>query len=144
MMPRFSTLTAAWRVHALARAVLVLTISGTVPACSGDTGRPPQALTASHEIIADVIVTVTNHTSRLKQIYLSAGQTRHTLGAVPERASRSFSVPSGAGDSTIALYMEASEAGSSDFQRSDAFHLASGQRAIWTIEGNGTGVLTMR
>ena len=119
-------------------------LSGIVSACSRDKSRQPQALAASHEIIADVIVTVTNHTSRMKQVYLSAGQTRHTLGAVPERASRSFSVPSGAGDSTIALYMEANETGSSRLQRSDAFHLASGQRAIWTIDGNGTGVLTMR
>ena len=122
--------------------LLLLIISGV--ACSPDAHNERHALAVSHQIIADVVVTVANRTSREKRIYLTAGQARHALGTVTGRSSRSFSVPSSAGDSTTALRMEADDARGSRLNRSDIFHLVSGQRAIWTIDGGTRGVLTMR
>ena len=104
-----------------------------------DTARPP-----SRRIVADVIVSVTNTTSRLQRLSLQVGATELALGEVPGRSSRSFSVPSGAGDSTVLLQMAARDGRSHNRTLSTGFHLASGQRAVWNLNESGRGVLTMR
>ena len=95
-------------------------------------------------IVADVIVSVTNATSRLQRISLQVGAAELSLGEVPGHSSRSFAVPSGAGDSTMLLQMAARDGRSHNRILSTGFHLASGQRAVWSLDESGRGVLTMR
>ena len=104
-----------------------------------DTAHPP-----SRRIVADVIVSVTNATSRLQRISLQVGATELSLGEVPGHSSRSFSVPTGAGDSTVLLQMAARDGRSHNRTLSTGFHLVSGQRAVWNLDESGRGVLTMR
>jgi hypothetical protein len=130
-----------WRQSSVTTLLLMSASGG---ACSAGSPSPPPAHASGRQIIADVIVTVINRTGRAAHIILVAGVNRHSLGIVERRASRSFSVPSDAGDSTNALRMEARSAGTSAVRRSNIFHLASGQRAIWTITSDSTGVLTKR
>ena len=113
-------------------------------ACAPATPALPDSAPQNRDIVADVIVSVTNRTSREQQIFLLTKVAAHPLGAVPGQASRSFSVPSDAGDSTIKLWMEARMQRDRGRSRSDSFHLSPGQRAIWTITDSGRGVLTMR
>ena len=113
-------------------------------ACAPATPALPDSAPQNRDIVADVIVSVTNRTSREQQIFLLTKVAAHPLGAVPGQASRSFSVPSDAGDSTIKLWMEARMQRERGRSRSDSFHLLPGQRAIWTITDSGRGVLTMR
>ena len=145
-MSRFTTSLSHELRRAAAGVVLRLLPNIGAVACSLDARTENHALAETCLIIADVVVTVSSRMSREKQIYLSSGQGRLPLGAVARSSSRSFSVPSGAADSTAALRMEADDARGSRLNRSDFFHLASGQRAIWMIDGSGSGsgVLTMR
>ena len=128
------------RHGALIRLAAILAVGSCAPAASS----APDSAQQHRDIVADVIVSVTNQTSREQQIYLLAGAAAHPLGAVPGQASRSFSVPSDAGDSTTTLWMEARQQRAPRSLRSDSFHLSPGQRAVWTVAERGRGVLTMR
>ena len=124
--------------------MVVALLAGGVPACAPDERpQPPQAQQARN-IIADVIVLVTNQTPREKRIYLEAGAIEHPLGVVPAHSSRSFSVPSGTADSASALQLEAREARGASGIRSGGFRLSSGQRVIWTLDDAGRSAVVTR
>lgn len=115
--------------------------------CVGCTREPAQAATstvASRSIVADLIVSVTNATSRSQHIALAVGPSELALGDVEGHASRSFSVPSAGGDSTVLLFMTARARPADDPTRSAGFHLVFGQRAVWILSANGRGALTIR
>ena len=103
----------------------------------------PEQPPAPRPIVADVIISVANETLREKRIFLEAGQVEHVLGVFPPNSSRSFSVPSSAGDSTSELKLEARARAASSV-RSAAFMLSSGKRVVWTLDKSGHGLLVTR
>ena len=119
--------------------LLVAALTGCAEEKARDAAPP-----LPRRIVADVIVSVTNATSRLQRISLQVGATELSLGEVPGHSSRSFSVPTGAGDSTVLLQMAARDGRSHNRTLSTGFHLVSGQRAVWNLDESGRGVLTMR
>lgn len=122
---------------ALGMAILAAVIS----ACAGhDQTVPP----ASRSIVADVIISVDNRSPRPKLIYLDAGRAEHSLGPVPARSSRSFSLPSAAGDSTADLRLEARDRRGGTLERSPAFRVSSGQRVRWELDQYGSGSVLTR
>ena len=135
MLSRFQS-----KCRALVRVVAIVALAACAPA----TPALPDSTAQNRDIVADVIVSVNNHTASEQQIFLLTNAVAHALGAVRGQASRSFSVPSDAGDSTTKLWMEARLQRDRGHSRSDSFHLSPGQRAIWTITDSGRGVLTMR
>jgi hypothetical protein len=119
---------------------LLMVVASLTSACAThDDHKPP----ASRSIVADVIVTVDNQTSRAVMIYLESGVIRDSLGVVPRRSLRSFSMPSTVGDSMSALRLEARERRTVPGLRSDAFHLSSGHQVVWTLDRTRSGALTM-
>ena len=102
-----------------------------------DTGAP-------HFVVADVIVSVTNQSQRELQIYLGSGAQEHSLGPVPGRSSRSFSLPSGLGDSTGLLHFEARARREATAVRSDSFSVSPGQQVLWVVGERGGGTVTKR
>jgi hypothetical protein len=116
-------------------------LAGILAACSPDarSEQPP----APRYIVADVIISVANETPRDKRIFLEAGPMEHILGDVPANSSRSFSLPSSAGDSTSELQLEARARATSNI-RSSAFMLSSGKRVVWTLDKSGHGLLVTR
>jgi hypothetical protein len=114
-------------------------MAGSLSGCATDEPREPPA---SQSIVADVIIAVDNRSWRPMLIYVEAGQAEHSLGSVPGRSSRSFSLPSGAGDSTTNLQLEARERGAGARVRSQPFRVSSGQRISWTLQRSGTGTMT--
>jgi hypothetical protein len=104
----------------------------------------PQASRASRSIVADVVISVANQTTHEEAIFLEARDQRHALGVVPARSSRSFSVPSTAGDSATELRLEARANRTAPVIRSTAFVLSSGRRVVWTLEAAGGGVVANR
>ena len=116
-------------------------LTGLLSACVQDE-RPAPAVPQS--IVADVIVAVTNQTSMEKSIVLDVGAIEHSLGAVPGGSSRSFSLPSSAGDSTSDLQLEARVGRAAPGLRSPVFRVSSGQRVVWTLVEGGRGVLVTR
>jgi hypothetical protein len=115
--------------------------AGMLTACTRDERQQPNA---SHYIVSDVIVAVTNQTSREKRIFLEVGKVEYSLGSVDGRSSRSFSMPSSAGDSTSELQLEARERRSPSGIRSGGFRVSSGQRVVWTLDQSGRGIVTTR
>lgn len=115
-----------------------------VMSCTPAAPAVPDSAAPRRDIVADMIVSVTNHTTREQQIYLLTKAVAHALGVVPGQTSRSFSVPSDAGDSTTTLWMEVRPSRSRGRSRSDGFHLSPGQRAVWTLTDSGHDVLTLR
>jgi hypothetical protein len=96
---------------------------------------PPDSI--SRTVVADVILSVTNHTPRRMIIYLHAGSAEDSLGVVAERSSRSFTLPSGrGGEDTLAF--EARTARSSAGIRSQPFAVAAGQQVLWTFDERGS------
>ena len=110
-------------------------------ACSND--RPRETHTP-RSIVADVIVAVSNETAHDKHIVLEVGTVEHALGDVPSHSSRSFSLPSSAGDSTSELVLEARQGRDTTGLRSGIFHISSGQRVVWTLNGREHGALVAR
>jgi hypothetical protein len=115
--------------------------SALVLSCSR--ARPPEAA-AAHFVVADVIVSVTNQSPRELQIYVGTAALEHSLGRVPGRSSRSFSLPSGLGDSTGPLHFEARGRRDGISVRSDTFSVAAGQQVLWAIGESGSGSVTKR
>ena len=107
----------------------------SMTACAREEAPVPQA---ARYIVADVLIAVTNQTSRDKRIFLEAGSNEHGLGIVHGHSSRSFSVPGGAGDSTSDLRLEARELRAAAI-RSGTFRLSSGDRVVWMLDSNGRG-----
>jgi len=120
---------------------LLMVLASLTSACATEDHRKPPP---SRSVVADVILTVDNPTSRRVIIYLESGVTRDSLGVVPRRSSRSFSMPSTAGDSTSVLRLEARERRTVAGVRSNVFHVSSGHHVVWTLGRIGSGVLTMR
>ena len=120
---------------------LLALLAGILIACSPDARSERPA--APRYIVADVIISVANETPRDKRIFLEAGPTEHMLGDVPANSSRSFSLPSSAGDSTSELQLEARARAASNI-RSSAFMLSSGKRVVWTLDKSGHGLLVTR
>jgi hypothetical protein len=116
-------------------------LAGSLIACSSDARREPPP--APRYIVADVIISIANETPREKRIFLEAGAVEHILGDVPANSSRSFSVPSSAGDTTSQLQLEARARATSNI-RSAAFMLSSGKRVVWTLDKSGHGLLVSR
>ena len=116
-------------------------VAGSLIACAPD-ARPERSATPRY-IVADIIISVANQTPRDKRIFLEAGPVEHMLGDVPANSSRSFSVPSGAGDSTNQLQLEARARATSKL-RSSAFVLSSGKRVVWTLDKGGHELLVTR
>ena len=123
------------------RALRVVVAASVLPACASN---EPHESPGPRYIVADVIVSVDNRTSRPMFIYVEAGAMQHVLGEIPKEASRSFSLPSGAGDSTSALQLEAREHRTTPGVRSDTFHVTSGQRVSWTLARDGSSAVTTR
>ena len=96
----------------------------------------PPAPRAARYIVADMIIAITNQTSREKSIFLEAGSKVHRLGIVPGHATRTFSVPRGAGDTTNHLQLEAREQRTAGI-RSGTFRLSSGDRVVWMLDSTG-------
>lgn len=116
---------------------LVIVVSGCRPAPPADQGPP-------HFVVADVIVSVTNQTPRALEIYLGTAALEEALGPVPGRASRSFSLPSGLGDSKGPLHFEARGRRVVAGIRSDTFSISPGERVLWTVGEGGKGTVTKR
>jgi len=95
-------------------------------------------------IVADVIVSVTNRSSREMQIYVGSATQEHSLGPVPGRSFRSFSLPSGLGDSTKPLYFEARARRHLNGIRSDPFSVSAGEQVLWVVGERGGGTVTKR
>lgn len=121
-----------WRVAAPASLVI---------ACSADSRREAAP---ARSIVADIVVAIDNRTSRQAVIYLRADTAEYLLGAVAHNSSHAFSLPSGAGDSTIALWLEARDPEPGSAAQSHPFRLSSGHRVSWTLDGTRTGAVTMR
>ena len=117
-------------------------VAGLAYACAAT--EDTQKSRASRSIVADVILTVDNRTSRAVVIYLEADTLHDSLGVVPRRASRSFALPSAAGDSTSALRLEARDRRDTPGIRSDVFRAAPGHQVVWTLDRTSAGALTMR
>ena len=120
---------------------LLMVLASLISACATEDYRKPPP---SRSVVADVILTVDNQTSRRVMIYLESGVIRDSLGVVPRRSSRSFSMPSTMGDSTSLLRLEARERRTVAGVRSDVFRVSSGHHVVWTLGRIGSGVLTMR
>ena len=116
-------------------------LAGSLIACSPD--ARPERSAAPRYIVADIIISVANQTPRDERIFLEAGPVEHMLGDVPANSLRSFSVPSGAGDSTSQLQLEARARATSKL-RSSAFMLSSGKRVVWTLDKGGHELLVSR
>lgn len=112
-----------------------------IAACAGD---KPQAPRASRPIVVDAVISVANESQQDAHIFLQAKAREHALGVVPARSSRSFSVPSAAGDSTTELQLEARAHRASPGLRSKVFLLSSGRRVVWTLGTTGGDVLVSR
>jgi hypothetical protein len=124
------------------RLVRQLAVAGTVSwAC---TTNDPRESHVSRSVVVDVIVSVDNQTSRPMTIYLDAGAMHDSLGVVLARSTRSFSLPSGASDSTNVLTLEARERWRGSGVRSGEFRLTPGHQVVWTLEKAGTTSVTMR
>ncbi len=117
----------------------MIVVAGVV-ACASDLSHESPA---SRSIVADVVLTVDNRTSRPSLIYLRSEDRSDSLGEVPRRSVRSFSLPSGAGDSTTALELEARYDRTVPGVRSPSFHLSPGHQVLWTVDRVSSGV-TMR
>ena len=118
----------------------VIAIAGVVIAC----GREPVGeRRASRSIVTDVSLVVDNRTSEARWIYLRSANQSDSLGEVPHRSARSFSLPSIASDSTNTLQLEARGRRVAGV-RSPAFHLSSGTQVVWTLERGDAARLTMR
>jgi len=126
-----------WRLSRIRLVAVVCLLSS----CTTETHREPRV---SRSIVADVILTIDNRTSRAVMIVLEAGTTRDSLGVVLSRSSRSFSMPSTASDSTLLLRFEARENHTGRGFRSEAFRLSSGHQAVWVIDRTRNDAVTMR
>ena len=113
--------------------LLMALLTCALGACARDVAPVPRT---SGSIVTDVIIQVNNAASRDKAIFLEARAQEHRLGTVRGHSSRSFSVPSGAGDSTGTLRLEARELAYPTV-RSGAFRLAPGDRVVWTLDRTG-------
>ena len=58
--------------------------------------------------------------------------------------SRSFSLPSGLGESAGPLHFEARARREATGRRSNAFNISPGQQVLWTIGEGGSGTVTRR
>lgn len=110
-------------------------------ACSRDEQGESRA---SRSIVADAIISVSNQRPQEAHIFLQAMAQEHSLGVVPARSSRSFSVPSAVGQATTELRLEARTRRASPGIRSTIFLLASGRRVEWTLDTTGGGILVTR
>ena len=126
---------------AVRRAVGCVVIAGVVASCTADARHEPAP---PRSIVTDVIVTIDNRTSHSASIYIASGAWSDSLGAVPGRSSRSFSVPSRAGDATSALRLRARAGRTSGTLQSSEFFLTSGHQVIWTLDETRNGTVTMR
>ena len=127
------------RLSALAAGLVAFSVLAS--AC--ERASPPVDATA-HSVVADIIVSVSNQTARRMQIFLKGGATEHPLGVVAERSSRSFSLPSGLGESAGALRFEAREPRASTGIHSDAFSVSPGQQVLWAFDERGSRAVTTR
>lgn len=94
--------------------------------------------------MADVIVAVSNQSRREMRVYLLAGAAEHSLGEIPPRSSRSFSLPGGLGDSPDSMRFEARERRAGNGIRSNPFSLSHGQQVLWTFDEKGSGAVTTK
>ena len=120
--------------------LLMALVACALGACAGDEPRAPEP---PRYIVTGVAIYVTNQTSRDKGIFLHAGAKEHRLGVVRGHSSRSFSVPSGEGDSTSDLHLEAREQRAAAV-RSGVFRLSSGDRVNWMLDKDGRGLAVTR
>lgn len=111
-------------------------------ACSAGEQRPPPT-PPSRSIVADVILTVENRMPRPLLVYLASSARSDSLGPVARGTTRSFSMPSLAGDSSTMLHLEARTDRSKAGILSQAFYIAAGQQVVWTLDGTRS-VVTMR
>lgn len=121
-----------WRVAAPASLVI---------ACTTDNRRESAS---ARYIVADVVVSIDNRTPRQAIIYLRADTAEYLLGSVAHNSSHAFSLPSSAGDSTTALWLEARAIEPGSSVQSRPFRLSSGHQVSWTLDGTRTGAVTMR
>jgi hypothetical protein len=110
-------------------------------ACAGNESNP---LPRQRRIVADVIVSVDNHTSGPVAIYQNAGTASDSLGVVPSGSIKSFSMPWQAPTSTDLVSLEARGRRGVPRAQSESFRLTSGHRIIWILDGTHTGTVTMR
>jgi hypothetical protein len=121
--------------------VLIAIMGILIAGCKRDEQRASQP---SRSIVVDAIISVANQHSQEEHIFLQAKAHEHALGVVPGRSSRSFSVPSAAGDSTTELRLEARAYRTGPGFRSTPFLLSSGGRVVWTLDAVGGSVLVNR
>ena len=104
--------------------------------------RAVNAAPASKSIMTDVVLTVDNRMPSLLIVYLESAGRIDSLGTVARGMTRSFSVPSGIGDSSTVLYLRARNRASAPGIRSQAFHLAPGEQVLWTVDRSRSVVST--
>jgi hypothetical protein len=114
-------------------------LASMVVACTTDRDIDPRP---GRSIVIDVILTIDNQRARSVMVYLESGTRSDTLGMVPRGANRSFALPSGAGDSTSVLRLEARERRS--VVRSRTFQVTPGHQVVWTLDQTSGGTMTMR
>ena len=105
----------------------------------GCKSAPPPTAGPPHFVVADVIVSVRNQSGRDIQVSLASATGDHPLGPVPGGSSRSFSLPSGLGESAGDLRFEARDRRGAF--RSNPFSLSAGQKVVWTIDERGSGAV---
>ena len=91
-------------------------------------------------VVADVMLTVINHSPRPARISLESDTLDHHLGDVSSSASRSFSLPSSLAGASSPLRLKAVHDGAQAI-RSDDFDVQHGQKVVWTFTGTGRGTV---
>lgn len=122
------------------RAVALLFAALNVTCTGNEQAAPPR----QRSIIADVIVSVDNHTSNSVAIYVNTGAVSDSLGVVPGRSIKSFSMPWEVGAPLNLVWLEARGRHGAPDARSESFRLPSGHRIIWMLDRTRTGTVTMR
>lgn len=110
----------------------------------GCAGGEQRTVPVSRSIIADVVVSVDNRTERPVKISAGTRSFTETLGVVPGRAIKLFSIPSSLGNSVTPLMLDARLSGGTLSARSPSFRLSNGHTIVWTIDNSSTGIVTMR
>lgn len=111
--------------------------AGWLAACEPEA---PVEKPRSRFVLADVILTVINHSQRAVQVSLESDTLAYVMGKVARRASRSFSLPSGLSASPSLLRFKAVYDGAQPIF-SDPFEVRRGQMVSWRLDGTNRGTL---
>ena len=111
---------------------------------AGCTADPRTDTATSRSIRTDVVLTVENEESRPFLIFLRSDAWVDSLGQIRGHATRSFSVPSRASDSAVALRLEARDRRNPSIGRSHPLTLSSGHQVVWKLHRERGSELTLK